>query len=203
MILILDCGTGNFSSVARMINRAGGDCEIGHDLKKLESASKIILPGVGHFDNGMKSIYRNGIAEALINKVNNDKIPILGICLGMQMLCRTSEEGKENGLGIIEADVVKFKFDSESKLKIPHMGWNTVEPKSHSRLLPLGIGEQRFYFVHSFKVVPDKDEIITGTSDYGGGFCAAFQKNNVYGVQFHPEKSHRFGIDLLRRFIDL
>lgn len=203
MILILDCGTGNFSSIARMINLVGGECEIGHDVKKVKSASKIILPGVGHFDNGIKSIHQNGLTETLKCKVKNEKTPILGICLGMQLLCRMSEEGKEVGLEFIEADVVKFKFNSESKLKIPHMGWNVVQPTTYSTLLPLGMEEQRFYFVHSFKVVPDSDNITTGVADYGGKFCAAFQKDNVYGVQFHPEKSHRFGMNLLKRFVEV
>lgn len=203
MILILDCGTGNFSSVARMINLVGGDCEIGHEIKKLESASKIILPGVGHFDNGMKSIHENGLRDTLESKVKNDKIPILGICLGMQLMCRMSEEGNEVGLGFIEADVEKFKFNCESKLKIPHMGWNVVQPTAHGTLLPLSADEQRFYFVHSYKVVPDSDNITTGVADYGGMFCAAFQKDNIYGVQFHPEKSHRFGLNLIKRFVEV
>ena len=128
---------------------------------------------------------------------------ILGICLGMQMLCRSSEEGTLKGLCLVEAEVKKIRFTHEQKLKVPHMGWNNVRQGSQNPLITDGKMEQRFYFVHTYKVVADRPEIIIGVTNYGGDFCAAFRSNNIFGVQFHPEKSHKFGIELLKHFINL
>ena len=123
--------------------------------------------------------------------------------LGMQMLCRSSEEGTLKGLCLVEAEVKKIRFTHEQKLKVPHMGWNNVRQGSQNPLITDGKMEQRFYFVHTYKVVADRPEIIIGVTNYGGDFCAAFRSNNIFGVQFHPEKSHKFGIELLKHFINL
>jgi glutamine amidotransferase len=203
MILILNCGTGNFSSVGRMINAAGGECYFGHSKSDIDRASKIILPGVGNFDNGVQAMDSASIREKIIYKVNSQKTPILGICLGMHLLCRSSEEGVLPGLNLVNADVKKFYFSDSKNIKIPHMGWNIVKPVKPNPLILSTKEEQRFYFVHSYKVVPDNSSISIGCANYGGDFCAAFQDSNIFGVQFHPEKSHHFGLGLIKRFVEL
>jgi len=202
MILILNCGTGNFLSIAKMISAADGKSFFGHTNNDIDNASKIILPGVGNFNNGIKAIETAGIREKIIHRVNYENIPILGICLGMQLLCRFSDEGSISGLGLIEADVKKFSFVKNQDLKLPHMGWNIVKPMRFNPLLPALDEEQRFYFVHSYKVILDDPDISIGSTNYGGEFCSAFQKKNIFGVQFHPEKSHKFGLSLMKRFIE-
>jgi glutamine amidotransferase len=127
----------------------------------------------------------------------------MGICLGMQLLCKHSEEGDVEGLGLVDATVKKFDFPNQPSLKVPHMGWNTLRTTRENPLLPMDDEERRFYFVHSYKVVPNNPSISIGQCDYGGEFCAAFQQGNVFGVQFHPEKSHRFGMALMQRCVEL
>jgi imidazole glycerol-phosphate synthase subunit HisH len=201
-VAILNIGLGNISSVQKILQTIGCDANLVGDASVLGKYKKIILPGVGHFDEGVRRLDANGFRVALTMAISQDA-HILGICLGMQLLCRSSEEGELPGLGLIDADVKKFRFAPESRLKVPHMGWNVVTAPRANPLLPVGTEEQRFYFVHSYKVVPDDPTIIIGTANYGGEFCAAFQQGNVFGVQFHPEKSHRFGMELMRRFVEL
>ena len=178
--------------------------EITSDLDKISLADKLILPGVGAFDNGMKNIRSKGLEPLLRKKVLEDKVPILGICLGMQLLCDGSEEGKDPGLGWIPGFARKFKFNSENKsLKIPHMGWNNVQITGNSELFKDFLPEMRFYFVHSYHVVCDNPENILLTVDYGGFLAAAIKKDNIFGTQFHPEKSHKFGMQLLKNFAEL
>lgn len=203
MILILDCGTGNFSSIAMMLKAVGEESRIGHTLTDIKAASKIILPGVGHFDHGSRAIRSAGIAQCLMDRVVGDGIPVLGICLGMQLLCQSSEEGDEPGLGFLDAKVKKFHFSENVRLKIPHMGWNVVRTTRDNSLFPSDTEEKKYYFVHSYYVVPDNPDVTIGVTDYGGSFCSAFQKANIFGVQFHPEKSHRFGMALMSRFAKL
>lgn len=203
MNLIINCGTGNFLSVAKMINASGGKSFFGSTSKDIDNASKIILPGVGSFDNGMKAIESASIKEKIIEKVKFENIPILGICLGMHLLCRSSEEGSMNGLSLVDAEVKRFNFSNDNKIKIPHMGWNVVKSINKSPLMPKLEKEQRYYFAHSYKVVVDNPNLIIGTTYYGSDFCAAFQKKNIFGVQFHPEKSHSFGLELIKRFVEL
>ncbi len=203
MILVLSTGLGNVSSVVRMIQRVGGRPFVGASKHEIKRADKIVLPGVGSFDNGMGSLGSNSDINALKNKIRDDATPLLGICLGMQLLCRGSEEGSAPGLSLIDADVKKFNFPADDKLKVPHMGWNVVRPASSNPLIPHAKEGQRFYFVHSYRVVPDDPKVVTGTANYGGEFCAAFQQGNLFGVQFHPEKSHRFGMALMKRFVEL
>lgn len=202
-IYILDLGLGNISSIVRMIDKVGGRSEVIGSIPNLGRGNKFILPGVGHFDHGMRAMRNRGINADFFSEVLARKGIILGICLGMQLLCRGSEEGRESGLGLIDADVTKFRFSTDAKLKIPHMGWNVVHPRLSNPLIPLTEEEQRFYFVHSYQVVPDDPTVVLGTANYGGEFCSAFQKDNMFGVQFHPEKSHRFGMALMRRFVEL
>ena len=203
MILILNCGTGNFLSIGRMINAVGGEYYFGHSKNDIDRASKIILPGVGNFDNGMQAIDSAQLREKIIYKVMSQKTPILGICLGMHLLCRSSEEGILPGLNLVNAVVKKFYFSKSKNIKIPHMGWNVVNFIKTNPLISEFSNEQRFYFIHSYKVVLDDPSILIGSTNYGGDFCAAFQKKNIFGVQFHPEKSHKFGLSLIRHFVEL
>jgi imidazole glycerol-phosphate synthase subunit HisH len=202
-IFIIDVGLGNIASIHSMIEKVGGKAVSVKNRTQLNKGDKVILPGVGHFDEGMSRLTEASFADILFDLGKTHEIQVLGICLGMQLLCRGSEEGKLTGLGLINADVKKFRSPPESKLKVPHMGWNVVSPVRPNPVLPVSTEEERFYFVHSYKVVPDDPTITIGTADHGGEFCAAFQQGNVFGVQFHPEKSHRFGMELMRRFIEL
>lgn len=202
-VYIVDTGLANIGSVARMIQRIGGVAQICKDPAEIGQEGKIILPGVGHYDHGMEALIKYGFDTEFWNEVIKRDVPVLGICLGMQLLCRSSEEGTSRGLGLIEADVKKFRFVQEENLKVPHMGWNIVESVIDNPLIPHTDKEQRFYFVHTYKVVPDSSEVVIGWANYGGKFCAAFQQKNIYGVQFHPEKSHLFGMELFKRFLNL
>ena len=202
-ISIVDTGLGNIGSVSRMIQRIGGDPHVCSSPDAIIPGSKIVLPGVGHYDHGVASLLNHGFDFSFWNEIASQGNYILGICLGMQLLCRSSEEGAAKGLGLVAAEVKKFRFTADQNLKVPHMGWNAVKPATLNPLLPESDKEQRFYFVHTYQVVPDKPDIKIGTANYGGEFCAAFKSNNIYGVQFHPEKSHQFGIELFKRFIEL
>jgi glutamine amidotransferase len=200
---IVSAGLGNIGSIMRMIEKVGGNASAINNASQIYDYDKLILPGVGHFDEGISRLRDSGFAEAITNIARNNITHVLGICLGMQMLCRGSDEGILPGLGLIDADVKKFSFPPEMLLKVPHMGWNTVSVEKPNSLLPMSEIDQRFYFVHSYRVVPDNPSISIGSADYGVNFCAAFQKRTIWGVQFHPEKSHRFGMNLMRRFIVL
>lgn len=200
---IINSRFGNMLSIQRMLACVGATGIFVATPKECVETDALILPGVGHFDEGMRALHNIGLVETIKHLAYETKTPILGICLGMQLLCRGSEEGSEPGLGLINADVRKFRFPADEKLKIPHMGWNVVRPGSSNPLISCTEEEQRFYFVHSYKVVPDDPSVVIGTANYGGEFCAAFQQGNVFGVQFHPEKSHRFGMALMKRFVEL
>ena len=198
MVTIIDYGMGNIGSVLNMFKRIGVESKITKDLKEISEAEKILLPGVGAFDNAMKRINESGLREVLDKKALEDKIPILGICLGMQLLTRGSEEGLIPGLGWIPADTLKFPKDMG--LKVPHMGWNLVYPETKSKLTDGLPEESRYYFVHSYHVKVDSDEHSLLKTNYGIMFDSSIQKGNIYGTQFHPEKSHKFGMELLRNF---
>lgn len=204
MITIVDYGLGNLSSIKSMLRRIGFPSVITSDPEIISSADKLILPGVGAFDNGMRNLRSKGLEPLLRRKALEEKVPVLGICLGMQLLCNGSEEGIEPGLGWIPGMARKFKFSEQNNyLKIPHMGWNDVEIVGESELVKGFLPEMRFYFVHSYHVICDNPEDILLTVDYGGPVVAAMKRGNVMGTQFHPEKSHKFGMLLLKNFAEL
>lgn len=200
MVAIVDYGLGNLGSIANMLKVIGEKSIITSDCDKIASADRIILPGVGAFDAGMQKLQEANLVDAIKREAQKGK-PILGICLGMQLLGRKSEEGTEKGLGLIPFDNIHFSFGTETSLKIPHMGWDIVDFKQDSPLLAEITGTQRYYFVHSYHAKCDNKENILMTCEYGYEFAAAVVKDNVYGVQFHPEKSHNFGMVLLKNFI--
>jgi len=201
-IVIVDYGMGNIRSILNKIHRAGFKALVSHEHEIIENADKLILPGVGHFFNGMKRLTERNIIEILNKKVLVDKIPILGICLGMQLFTRCSEEGSTEGFGWLDAETIKFNLN-DIRHKVPHMGWNSIEQKKTSPLLQ-GIPEgSYFYFVHSYHVTCNNKEDILTTSFYGYEFVSAVQKENIFGTQFHPEKSHEWGERMLNNFLNL
>lgn len=204
MIVIVNYGIGNLGSVLNMLKRVGADAVISSDPVEIEKADKLILPGVGAFDAGMKHLQESNLIGKLSEKALARRTPTLGICLGMQLLMQKSEEGDLPGLGWIEGANVKFRFDeSNGHLKVPHMGWNTVTVKRHDPLFKDLGPEARFYFVHSYKVVCQRQSDVLATTHHGDDFVSALQSGNIMGTQFHPEKSHKFGMKLLSNFAEL
>ena len=200
-VTIVDCGIGNIKSVQRMVEAIDGTAQIISDPSEIETAQRLILPGVGAFDAGMGALDRGGWIDPLNRMALERKIPVLGICLGMQLLCRRSEEGTADGLGWISADVRRIDTGGNPRLKIPHMGWTITCPTRTNPLIPDDGGEQRFYYVHKFRAVCDDPAHALALAEYGTTFTSAVNRDNIYGVQFHPEKSHRFGMALMRRFL--
>lgn len=200
MVTIIDYKVGNLGSIQNMLKKIGVQSMVTSDPDQIISAEKIILPGVGAFDSGICSLKELGLWEALNDRVLKDKIPVLGICLGMQLLCKGSEEGKEKGLGWIDADVVRFR-PSEKKFKTPHMGWNYTKTSPESQLFKDMHPDPKFYFVHSFYALANDTSSIAKTT-YDVTFDSALEKGNILGTQFHPEKSHKFGMKLLKNFVD-
>lgn len=198
MITIIDYGMGNIASVANMIRHAGGASTITGDPEAVAAADKLILPGVGHFEAGMAALRKTGLDEGVQQAVRNGAT-VLGICLGMQLLLRGSEEGSTPGLGLVAGQA--HRFLSDAHLRVPHMGWSVIRPVRASRLFELNGEEQRFYFVHSYYAKCDDERDVAAVTDYGQPFVSAYEHDNVMGVQFHPEKSHRFGLALFRRFL--
>jgi glutamine amidotransferase len=202
MVTIVDYEMGNVGSIQNMFKCIGVESKIESDPDKIRKASKILLPGVGSFDTAMRKIKEKNLEEVLAEKALKEQVPILGICLGMQLLTSESEEGRLKGLGWIPAKTVSFKNRIDKRLKIPHMGWNIVK-KSKESSLTKGFEEfeeARFYFVHSYFVKADNEEYSILKSEYGLEFDSAIQKDNIFGVQFHPEKSHKFGVKLFENF---
>lgn len=200
MIAIIDYGIGNLASVHNMFKKIGAkEVIITKSEAEIEKADKILLPGVGAFDSAMKHLQSTGLIPLLNKKVLVDKIPTLGICLGMQMLTKSSEEGIEQGLGWIDARTVKFNLDPSLKLKVPHMGWNYVKVKFENPLIDL-VSKNRFYFVHSYYVQCEDKRQSLATCNFGGDFTCMVNKDNIFGAQFHPEKSLKFGMKVLDNF---
>ena len=201
MITIVDYGMGNLGSIQNMFKRVGVKAVATSCLEDIAKAEKILLPGVGAYDQAMKCINEGGYREVLNRKAMIEKVPTLGICLGMQLLTRSSEEGELDGLDWIDA--IATRFPDAAGVKVPHMGWNVVTPSQESELTKGLEEDSRFYFVHSYCVHVDNEEDSILKTDYGIKFDAAIQKDNIYGCQFHPEKSHKFGMQLLKNFASL
>jgi glutamine amidotransferase len=201
-IVIIDYGMGNIGSIANMIKFVGAKSIITSDKKIIEQAKKVILPGVGHFDRAMQNIQKLDLQELITYKATEEKIPFLGICLGMQLMCNRSEEGNLDGLKFINADVLHFKFDDNSSLKVPHMGWNTMIKNKDIPIIDDLDDNSRFYFVHSYYVKCNNEADTLTYTNYGDKFTSAFSLDNIMGVQFHPEKSHKFGVKLFQNFIE-
>lgn len=204
MITIVNYKMGNLGSIRNMLKYLGIESFISSDPNEIEKAQKIILPGVGSFDKAISNIKELGLFDVLNKKALKEKTPILGICLGMQLLARNSEEGVLEGLGWVDAEVKKFRFENTSneKLKIPHMGWNTVETDLNHKLFDDLHNENRFYFVHTYYMTTSVNTSIIGSTKHGHSFTSAVQNDNILGVQFHPEKSHKFGMQLLKNFVN-
>ena len=203
MIAIVDYGLGNVQAFANIYRRLGIAAAAVSNPADLSGADHIILPGVGAFDWAMQRLNASGLRAALEQRVQRDKVPVLGVCVGMQMMARSSDEGEEPGLGWVPAEVKRFdtsRFNQRTHL--PHMGWNGVVPESVADLFR-DIADPTYYFLHSYYFAPDDAANTLATASYGGRFTAAVRHGNVYGTQFHPEKSHDWGISLLRNFASL
>jgi glutamine amidotransferase len=203
MIVIVDYGVGNLASVANMFRKIGArDVVVSGDREMIRKADKLLLPGVGAFDAGMGNLERSGLVPLLNEKVLTEKVPVLGICLGMQMLTKRSEEGVRPGLGWIDAETIKFNLDPALKLKVPHMGWDYIQVKRENLLVEMN-SKNRFYFVHSYHVKCADPSQELATCNFGDDFTCMVNKNNIYGAQFHPEKSLKFGMRLLENFVKI
>jgi glutamine amidotransferase len=201
MITIVDYGLGNLASIQNMLSRIGHKSLITPDPERVRRAEKLILPGVGAFDQGMRFLRERGLQEALDEAVLRQGRPVLGICLGVQLLGRFSEEGDAAGLGWIAADTVRIRLGpGHERLRIPHMGWNQAHICKPSRLMEGFDGEPRFYFVHSYRVACDDPADVLASAEHGISLTAAVERGNILGVQFHPEKSHKYGMRLLDNF---
>ena len=203
-IYIPKLSIGNTQSVVNMINRLGGEVVIANTPEDLLSAKKIILPGVGAFDTGMRELNEDGWTPILNKLVLEDKVLVLGICLGMQLFFDRSEEGELQGLGWIPGYLRKFQSSNDTPIKIPHMGWNTVDVQKTGGLITDSNEEElRYYFVHSYHAICENSLDVVATVSHGFDVTAAVKRENIFGVQFHPEKSHRFGMTLLNNFLSI
>jgi imidazole glycerol-phosphate synthase subunit HisH len=202
MITIIDYKTGNLGSIQNILKRIGEDSVITSDKYEIEKATKLILPGVGAFDTGMRNLMELDLVDILNKRVKVDRIPVLGICLGMQLLSNGSEEGSLPGLGWVDAETIRFRFKDTIEYKIPHMGWNFIKQHKDSRLFENMYPDARFYFVHSYYFRANMEKDILLSTNYEIEFTSAIENGNILGVQFHPEKSHKFGMTLLKNFVD-
>jgi glutamine amidotransferase len=198
-IVIVNYGLGNLAAIKNMLRKLGHDSIITSDVIEIAKASKIIIPGVGAFGKGMENIKSIGLLDVLNQKALKEKIPVLGICLGMQLLTSHSEEGNVNGLNWLPIQTKKFVFDPSAKLTVPHMGWADVDYTPEHWLFRGYTEQPRFYFAHSYYVDHSPKYTIASVV-YGSLFSCAIEHENIAGVQFHPEKSHRFGLTLLNNF---
>jgi imidazole glycerol-phosphate synthase subunit HisH len=204
MIRIVDYGVGNIQAFLNVFKTLNVPAATARDGAELADATKIILPGVGSFDHAMECLDESGIRPSLEKRVQQDRVPVLGVCVGMQMLARSSDEGKRPGLGWIDGRVRAFtQWEPAADHPVPHMGWNDVRPVSDHPLFADLDADSRFYFLHSFFFENLRPEDSLAVSQYGGQFSCAVHRENVFGVQFHPEKSHHFGTRLLKNFATL
>ena len=204
MLTIIDYKAGNVRSIQNMLKKIGYKSIISDKIEDIEKAEKLILPGVGSFDYGMVQLEKSCLIEMLNKKVLTDKTPILGICLGVQLMTKLSEEGSKNGLGWIDAQTVAFdKSKLPDNYKIPHMGWAEIDYNKKSKLFnDMPEEPPRFYFVHSYHLNANNENDVLATTNYGYEFTVGLEKENIIGVQFHPEKSHKFGMQVLRNFVE-
>lgn len=204
MITIVDYGVGNIAAFLNIFKELGITCSLAKTKEDLIDAKKIILPGVGHFDFAMQKLTDSGMIEILNHKVLQEKTPVLGICVGMQMMAKSSEEGKLNGLNWITAKVKKINTSAlHQNTLLPHMGWNTIEIKQHSTLFHDFQSDPDFYFLHSYVMECQDKNNILATAEYGEEITVIVQKDNIYGIQCHPEKSHQIGVQFLNNFVNL
>lgn len=201
LVVIVDYQTANLGSVVNMLRRIGAEALISSKVSDVERAEKIILPGIGSFDKGMASLHKLGIITALNKRILENKVPVLGICLGMQMFSESSQEGSASGLGWLKAKAVKFSFNE--KLRLPHMQWNALNLKQAVSLFDNMYENSRFYFAHSYHLVCQEESNVVSTTRYGYDFASSVKKDNIFGVQFHPEKSLKFGMRVLENFVKL
>jgi glutamine amidotransferase len=202
-VVIVDYGAGNVSSVKRSLARIGVDSTISSEIGDIESSDKLILAGVGHFERAVANLKRTGLWTALEKAVLVDRKPVLGICLGMELMAKTSEEGRSQGLGWFDAKAVRFQTLDRVRYKTPHVGWNTIKVKKDSRLMRGIPDSSEFYFLHSYYLRLDDRSDMLNETEYETMFPAAIERDNIFGVQYHPEKSHAAGLQLLKNFIEL
>jgi imidazole glycerol-phosphate synthase subunit HisH len=200
MIVIVDYRTANLGSIVNMFKRIGTPVRVAEQPAQLDGASRILLPGIGHFDTCARNLRTLGFAEILRGLVFEQRVPLLGICVGAQLLTRGSEEGNEPGLGWIDAHTRRFPHLDAPDYKVPHMGWNLATPQQPHALFDGFAAPPRFYFVHSYYMACERRENVLAATHHGVEFASAIGMANIAGVQFHPEKSHRFGMQLLRNF---
>jgi glutamine amidotransferase len=203
MVAVIDYGIGNTGSICKMIEKLGYETCVTNNELEIRKSERIVLPGVGSFDNAAKKLHETGLISLLSELALQSNKPFLGICLGMQLLFKSSDEGIENGLGWLDGRVIKFDHTKMTSEKIPHMGWNTVNFNPESPLFKDINNDIRFYFTHSFHVANVNESEIIGMTNFGYDFICAVQKNNIFGVQFHPEKSHKFGLQLMQKFLEI
>jgi glutamine amidotransferase len=203
MISLVDYGVANLGSMRNMLRRIGVETELVATPEGISLATKLILPGIGAFDQGMEALSERGIVEPLRRRVLEERVPILGVCLGVQLLGQGSAEGRRPGLGFVDARCERLPGDAEAGIRVPHMGWSHIRSVRDDPILRGLDANARFYFVHSFHVVCADHADVLATADYGIEFTAMIRRDNIYGAQFHPEKSHRFGLRLLQNFVEL
>lgn len=202
-IVIVDYGMGNLNSVKKKLTRLNANVIISAEPTDIKSSDKIILPGVGHFKKAMESLKSLDLIDVLNNEILNNKKPILGICLGMQLMAAKSEEGNVEGLGWLDANVIKFRVNDTLKYKIPHTGWNQIMIKKESLLMKNIPELSEFYFVHAYHMLTNDNNDVLNETEFEYRFASAIQKDNIFGVQYHPEKSHEIGEVLFHNFINL
>ena len=202
-IVIVDYGTGNLNSVRRSLDRLRAGSIISSNPNDISSADKIVLPGVGHFGNAMSNLRELNLLDALHEAVLVKQKPILGICLGMELMAQNSEEGNTSGLGWFDAEVVRFNISDKRRYKIPQMGWNNIRIRKNSLLMKSISELSEFYFVHSYHLKTNDQSDILNETEYESIYTSAIEKDNIFGVQYHPEKSHDAGDQLIRNFVEM